>query len=191
LRENSEVCDNNRTVRTQGWEICVSWQDGNTSWHSTADIKNSYPIQLARYAIEKKLQELPAFSWWVKYVIKKESRLIKAVKSRYSHCSHKFGIYVPKTVEEALKIDQETNATFWRDAIQKEMTNNKIAFQILDENEQVPIGFKWIKCHMIFDVKMDFTRKAHYVAGDHMTNPPPQSLIQEWCPEIASELRFF
>jgi hypothetical protein len=71
------------------------------------------------------------------------------------------------------------------------MTNNKIAFQILDENEQVPIGFKWIKCHMIFDVKMDFMRKAHYVAGDHMTNPPPQSLIQEWCPEIASELRFF
>ena len=25
---------------------------------------------------------------------------------------------------------------------------------------------------MIFDVKMDFTRKARYVAGGHMTNPP-------------------
>jgi len=52
------------------------------------------------------------------------------------------------------------------------MTNNKVAFQILDENEQVPIGYKWIKCHMIFGVKMDFTRKARYVAGGHMTNPP-------------------
>jgi hypothetical protein len=27
---------------------------------------------------------------------------------------------------------------------------------------------------MIFDVKMDFTRKAHFVAGEHMTNPPPE-----------------
>jgi len=26
--------------------------------------------------------------------------------------------------------------------------------------------------HMIFDVKMDFTRKAHYVAGGHVTDPP-------------------
>jgi hypothetical protein len=25
---------------------------------------------------------------------------------------------------------------------------------------------------MIFDVKMDFTRKAHYVAGGHVTDPP-------------------
>jgi hypothetical protein len=25
---------------------------------------------------------------------------------------------------------------------------------------------------MIFDIKMDFTRKARYVAGGHMTNPP-------------------
>jgi hypothetical protein len=71
----------------------------------------------------------------VKYVIKKESRLIKAVKLCTSQRSHKFEIYVPKTVEEALKIDQETYTTFWRDAIQKEMTNNKVAFQILDENE--------------------------------------------------------
>jgi len=75
------------------------------------DIKYSKPVPLAKYAIENKLQDLPAFYWWVKYVIKNESRLIKAVKSCYSQRSHKFEIYVPKTVEEALKIDQETNTT--------------------------------------------------------------------------------
>jgi hypothetical protein len=111
LRENSEVRVNNRTVTTQGWEVCVSWQDGSTSWHPMTDIKYSKPVPLAKYAIENKLQDLPAFYWWVKYVIKNESRLIKAVKSCYSQRSHKFEIYVPKTVEEALKIDQETNTT--------------------------------------------------------------------------------
>ena len=31
------------------------------------------------------------------------------------------------------------------------------------------IGFQEIKCHVIFDVKMDFTRKARFVAGGHLT----------------------
>ncbi|KAI2489323.1 Reverse transcriptase (RNA-dependent DNA polymerase) [Fragilaria crotonensis] len=35
------------------------------------------------------------------------------------------------------------------------------------------VGFQEIKCHMIFDVKMDLTRKARFVAGGHMTEPPP------------------
>jgi len=69
-------------------------------------------------------------------------------------------------------IDKETKTTFWRDAIHKEMKNNRMAFKFLEENQSVPIGYKWIKCHMIFDVKMDFTRKARYIAGGHMTDPP-------------------
>jgi hypothetical protein len=52
------------------------------------------------------------------------------------------------------------------------MSNNHLAFQFLEENESIPIGYKWIRCHMIFDVKMDFTQKARFVAGGHMTNPP-------------------
>jgi hypothetical protein len=31
---------------------------------------------------------------------------------------------------------------------------------------------KWIKCHIIFDVRMDFKRKARFVAGGHMADPP-------------------
>ena len=40
-------------------------------------------------------------------------------------------------------------------------------------NEEVPIGYKFIRCHMIFDVKMeDFRRKSRLVAGGHMTDTP-------------------
>jgi hypothetical protein len=72
------------------------------------------------------------------------------------------------TVEKALAIDRETNTTFWHDAIKKEM----IAFHFLEPNAKSPVGLKWIKCHKVFDVKMDFIRKAQYVAGGYMTNPP-------------------
>ena len=34
------------------------------------------------------------------------------------------------------------------------------------------MGYKEIRCHMIFDIKMDFTRKARYVAGGHLADAP-------------------
>jgi hypothetical protein len=33
-------------------------------------------------------------------------------------------------------------------------------------------GYQEIDCHMVFDVKMDFTRKARFVAGGHTTSAP-------------------
>jgi hypothetical protein len=53
------------------------------------------------------------------------------------------------------------------------MKNNRIAFQFLNNDEKIPVGYKYIRCHMNFEVKMDFRRKAHFVAGGHMTDPPP------------------
>ena len=52
------------------------------------------------------------------------------------------------------------------------MVNSNVAFHILGEEEQPQVGFTEITCHLIFDVKMDLTRKARYVAGGHLTDPP-------------------
>ena len=52
------------------------------------------------------------------------------------------------------------------------MTNSRIAFQILEADEQPPVGYTEITCHVIFDVKMNLTRKARYVARGHLTDPP-------------------
>ena len=58
-------------------------------------------------------------------------------------------------------------------AIAKEMTNVRVAFDILKDGDRAPIGHKQINCHLIFDVKMeDFRRKARLVAGGHMTETP-------------------
>jgi hypothetical protein len=32
------------------------------------------------------------------------------------------------------------------------------------------IGFQEIGCHIVFDIKMDFTRKPRFCAGGHTTN---------------------
>ena len=50
------------------------------------------------------------------------------MKSRYWKTTHKFGIRVPKSVDEAYKIDLETGTNFWTKAISKEMVKVKVAF---------------------------------------------------------------
>ena len=53
------------------------------------------------------------------------------------------------------------------------MKDVRVAFQALDNGEPIPIGYKFVSFHMIFDVKMeDFRRKARLVAGGHMNEQP-------------------
>jgi hypothetical protein len=35
-----------------------------------------------------------------------------------------------------------------------------------------PVSSQQIPCHIVFDAKMDFPRKARFVARGHKTNPP-------------------
>jgi hypothetical protein len=158
---------------TRGWRLLCRWRDGTTSWEDLKNLKDAYPIQVAEYAAQTAIIEEPAFAWWAPYTIKKKSRIVKAQKSRYARTTHKFGIEIPKTVEQALALDRKNGNHFWRDAIRKEMETVRIAFNITNDSGDIPVpGHKAIKCHLIFDVKMDFTRKARFVAGGHMTDPP-------------------
>ena len=71
-----------------------------------------------------------------------------------------------------MEIDRETGTDFWEKAIMKEMKHIRPAFRILEDQEMIPIGSQWIPCHMVFDVKIDFTRKARFVAGGHKAEAP-------------------
>jgi hypothetical protein len=71
-----------------------------------------------------------------------------------------FGIELPHTVKRALETDEETETTFWIDAIRNEMITVTPEFEFLDQGINAPAGHQKILCHVIFDVKMDFTRMA-------------------------------
>jgi hypothetical protein len=164
---------------TKGWQLQIEWKDGTTEWTSLKRLKDSNPVETAEYAVANQLQNEPAFSWWIGNVLRHRKRIISKVKNKYWRTAHKFGIRLPKTAEEALRIDEETGTDFWRKAIEKELRKVKVAWEARDDLdiEQVRrgrqlIGFTEIACHMIFDVKMDFTRKARFVAGGHMTDTP-------------------
>ena len=87
------------------------------------------------------------------------------MKSRYHRTTQKFGIRLPKTVKEALQIDEDTKTTFWRDALEKEMRVVMKAFDILEEGAAEPSqGRQYLHCHIVFDVKQfSLQRKCRLV----------------------------
>ncbi|KAI2500399.1 Reverse transcriptase (RNA-dependent DNA polymerase) [Fragilaria crotonensis] len=158
---------------TRGWKICVEWKDGSTSWERLADLKESNPVELADYAVAQGIDNEPAFAWWVPYTLKRRNRIIAAVNNRYHKRTHKFGIEVPKTWADCLRLDKEAGNTLWQDAVRKEMSKVRVAFQIMNDDELPPPTYQEIRCHLVFDVKMEnFQRKARLVAGGHMTETP-------------------
>jgi hypothetical protein len=55
----------NKKVRktTKGWNLCVEWKYGTTSWESLVDLKESNPVEVAEYAAAKILLDTPSFVW--------------------------------------------------------------------------------------------------------------------------------
>ena len=167
---------------TRGWKVLVQWKDESTSWMSVTDVRDANPVELAEYAVANKINHEPAFAWWVPYTLKKRNRIISRVKSKYWKTTHKYGIRIPKSPQEAVRLDRENDGNrFWQDAMDKEMKKAKVAYKPKEGVTPEEIrkgkvddmrGYQEIKCNIIFDVKMDFTRKARYVAGGHMTEAP-------------------
>jgi hypothetical protein len=58
---------------TKGWKLLCQWRDGSSTLVSLGDLKYLNAIELAEYAVANKLQEEPAFKWWVSSVLRKQS----------------------------------------------------------------------------------------------------------------------
>jgi hypothetical protein len=165
-------CNQYMQCTTKGWKQSVQCKDESVSWLPLKDLKESDPVKVAEYAVANKLVHKPAFAWWVPHTLCKQDNIVSAVKTRYQKKTHKFGTCTPKTVRKALEIDRDTNTSLRANAIKKEIKNVMPAFKILDPGAAEPVGHTCIPCHMIFDVKMDFTCKAQLIAGGHVTDPP-------------------
>jgi len=86
---------------------------------------------------------------------RRETVLSPWLSARYHKCTHKFGIEIPKTVEEAYALDKATGTTFWHDPIEKEMKNVHVAFDVRADGGAPPPDHQFICCHMSFDIKME------------------------------------
>ena len=137
------------------------------------DLKEIAPVQVAQYVNANKLGKEPAFAWWVPFTLRKSDQIISAVKNK-CRVNRKFGFEIPQNKADAIRIDEQNGNTLWRDATMKEMESMSPAFQILEDDEKISGDYRRVTFHLIYDIKLDFTRKARLVADGHKL-PTPSS----------------
>ena len=160
---------------TAGWKLLVRWNDGCEEWITLGKMKRNFPIQVAQYAVAQRISNEPVFSWWVPYTLKKCEAIVSSVRSRATKSNHKYGVRVPTSIKDAIELDSENNNTLWRNSIDLEMRTILPAFDILPHGSHPPAGYTKSSGHIIFDVKMDFTRKSRWVKDGHLTDDPLES----------------
>ena len=91
-------------------------------------------------------------------MLKKLDCLVNKFNSRCQNNIFKFGVEVPLTVEDALRIDQENGNTLWHDYIGKETNSSRIIFDLIDKYNYVPVGYKEIILVPSQDIHFFYTR---------------------------------
>ena len=160
---------------TEGWTMEVLFNDDSKQWVPLRILKETNPIEVAEYALANGISTEPAFSYWVPFTMRKRDMIISAVTHRVRSTSRKFGVKIPRSMDDVHKFDAENGNDFWLQATNKEIKNIKVAIELLDEGETAPSDWSLATGHMIWDLKLDFTRKARWVKDGHKTPDPDWS----------------
>ena len=170
LRKTKRGVDLLCAIRSAENEDCLDRI--TNSWIPLKELKAAYPLQVAEFAVTRELDKMPAFAWWVPYTLKKRDTIIASVRQRIAKTTHKYGIIISTSWKNAQEIDTKNGTHLWRDALAKEMQNVGVAFNVLVNHQNVPVGWTKATGHLIWDVKMDFTRKVRWVKDDRRTADP-------------------
>ena len=186
----SEVIDHKGPLNPQspGYNGCsynvkVRWTDGSETWVPLNIVGKDDPVTLAAYAKEHNLVNTPGWKFLRRYTRRSKHlrRLLNQARrqSKNNAPRYKFGVQVPRNVKEAYALDEAAGNTLWADAISLEIAqlDEYDTFRSVGPHRRsLPHGYQLIHCHIVFDVKEDGRRKARFVAGGHMTQPPRDSV---------------
>ena len=104
--------------------------------------------------------------------------IIASITARLKKMIYKYGVEIPRSIEHAREIDKRNKRnknTLWIDALKMEMDNVEVAFDIEEDGTPIPIGYKEASGHLVWDVKIDFTRKACCIKDGHKSDDPEGS----------------
>ena len=90
---------------TTGWKLLCLLKTGEERWLPLSELKESISVDVAEFAAARRIQDQPAFSWWVSDTLKKRDIIISKVKARLKEGKVKFRVKVPTTIDEAKMLD--------------------------------------------------------------------------------------
>jgi len=92
----------------------------------------------------------------------------------------KYGYEIPRTYDQAIRLDDRNKNAAWKEAINLELKQINDYNTFIDKGHHTKINmaseFKKIRVHFVFDVKHDGRHKARLVADGHLTDIPNESV---------------
>ena len=164
------------------YNVKVLWTDGSITWEPLSVMMKSDPVTLAQFAKEHDMLDKPGWKNLKKIARRAKvlQRMVNANKraQRYNTVVYKFGVRLPRNVQEAYDLDAKNGNTYWADAIKTELGQiiDYKVFRSVGKNAPAPQGYQQIPIRIVFDVKQSLKRKARMVARGDKTNPPRESV---------------
>ena len=160
-------------------KLKVQWRDGSTSWEPMKVIRADDPDSVAEYAQDRNLVGKRGFKWVEQYLSERKPRSIQFIRvNKTKKKTFKYGVVVPRSIQEALFLDKENGNHLWSEAIQREIAALKEfkVFKALKKLDIMGERYQKVPLLWVFDVKPadtdgNYKRKARLVAGGHVTNP--------------------
>ena len=72
----------------------------------------------------------------------------------------------------AFELDRKNGNNLWKKALEMEMYNIGVAFEILEDGKTGPAGYTKVSGHLIWSVNMDFTRSERIASTTPGAEPP-------------------
>ena len=101
-------------------------------------MEESHPVEVAEYARASGIDKEPAFKWWVHHTLKKRQVIHSALKRGIQKTTHKYGIEILTSVEHSFELDRKNGNNLWKEAVEMEMYNFGVAFEILEDEKTAP-----------------------------------------------------
>ena len=97
---------------TIGWKLLVQFGDKSQQWVPLKIIKETNPVDVAEFAVSRRIDDEPAFSYWVPYTLRKRDVIVASLSHRLRKTTHKYGIQVPNNIADTIKIDSDNKDTY-------------------------------------------------------------------------------
>lgn len=97
----------------------------------------------------------------------------KALPNTKSKREFKYGIEIPRSWKDILRLDSAANNTLWQDAVKKEI-GALIQHQCFDFKPpgfKPPSDFQYCRLHFVYEVKSDLRHKARLVCNGSQVDP--------------------
>ena len=142
------------------------------------DLRIDHPLQCIAYASKNNLMKRKGFQEWIDSYLNADTDLTMMVHNYWiSTITHqfKYGIEIPCSAKHALELDQKYGHTYWLNAIDLEIKKMLKEFKTfcVHPDKTLPSGYKKLRCHFVFDVKIDGRYKAHWVMDGSLSPPMP------------------